>query len=342
MRKILSCLLTFVCVVCATVGCTISLDSNAASSETGGKLASYTIIVYAETLDGEAENITSQYSEEFGELTGEQGSTVNIKKYVVTCAPKGYELDGEKSTLSGTLKSDNSLQLTLWYKLKTYTVSFGGYADEQKVKHGAIAQKPEDPSKENFSFEGWALYNAIFDFSTPITYNIALTPSWVSLSEEMSPGDSYTTDLYGACAVDKHGVQSNAQKSSEYFDGGLLYVLPSSGMEYEIVLPLINYAKYDKVTFEWRCQEDLAAGTDSSSWNTMKVEQSGTIEITSTQTGSLSIVMTHPQIGDVPHITYERHVTDSGIVNGKTALTLYGKTYGTNRWFSISLPTFTL
>ena len=334
MKKFLCFFLTFLYTLCIVTGCSASPSSGA------GAMPSYSVVVYAETLNGEPKNITAQYSDLFGELVGEKGSSVSIREYVVECAPKGYEIDTAKSTIEGTIKADNSLKLTLWYKLRTYTVSFGSYAEAQFVKYGDTATRPTDPTKENFFFEEWTLYNKPFDFSTPIRNDITLIPSFVTSANEMVPGDTYANDVYGACAVDENGEIKNAQQSLEYFEGGLFYLLPEKGMVYDILLPRIDYSKYAQVSFEWRCQEYLGAGTEASSWNSMEVEQSGTITITLTQTGSLSIVMTHPQIGDWPQTTYDRHVTDSNIINGKTALTLYGRTFGSYRWFTISVPQF--
>lgn len=76
------------------------------------------------------------------------------------------------------LTSDNKLQLN-----KQFTVTFdsdgGSSVDEQKVINGEKATKPENPTKEGYTFVTWVDANSkVFDFSKPITDNITLTAKW--------------------------------------------------------------------------------------------------------------------------------------------------------------------
>lgn len=64
----------------------------------------------------------------------------------------------------------------------TYTVTFdsdGGSAVEaQTVNDGATATEPTEPTKDSYTFGGWLLNGAAYDFSTPVTADITLVASW--------------------------------------------------------------------------------------------------------------------------------------------------------------------
>ena len=65
-----------------------------------------------------------------------------------------------------------------------YTVSFdvAGVA-AQAVAYGSTATKPADPAMEGYLFVGWFLGDAEYDFSTPVTADIALTAKWEKIPE---------------------------------------------------------------------------------------------------------------------------------------------------------------
>lgn len=48
----------------------------------------------------------------------------------------------------------------------------------QTVKKGALAQKPEDPECEGYTFIGWYYGEEAFDFSKPVTKNMTLKAMW--------------------------------------------------------------------------------------------------------------------------------------------------------------------
>lgn len=75
-----------------------------------------------------------------------------------------------------------------------YTVTFesngGSDVSAQQVEENACAEKPEDPTKEGFVFNGWyidsALEESIYDFSTPVTQDITLYGAWADASSSLS------------------------------------------------------------------------------------------------------------------------------------------------------------
>ena len=46
------------------------------------------------------------------------------------------------------------------------------------VKKGEKVAEPEEPTKENYEFDGWYLNEELFDFETPINESITLIAKW--------------------------------------------------------------------------------------------------------------------------------------------------------------------
>lgn len=70
--------------------------------------------------------------------------------------------------------------------VEKHTVSFdtvGGSPVEQvEVVSGNLLQKPENPTKKGFAFDGWYLdkdYIKVYDFSTPVTADFVLYAKWL-------------------------------------------------------------------------------------------------------------------------------------------------------------------
>ena len=79
-----------------------------------------------------------------------------------------------------------------------YTVTFesngGSPVPEQTVKENETAEKPEDPTREGYSFNGWYLDESCtvsFDFTTPITADVTLYAKW---TENVKPDDPKPDD----------------------------------------------------------------------------------------------------------------------------------------------------
>lgn len=77
---------------------------------------------------------------------------------------------------------------------KEYTVSFnsnGGSAiSNQIIRDGEIANKPNNPVKEGYTFKGWLLNEKSYDFSTPVKSNLVLIASWENNIWEVSKSGS--------------------------------------------------------------------------------------------------------------------------------------------------------
>lgn len=103
----------------------------------------------------------------------------------------GYVFDGWYTTKSGGSKYDFSTPVTADLNLyahwtavapKTFTVSFdtagGSKVASQKVRDGAKASRPADPTCSGYSFDGWYKGGSKYDFSTPVTADMTLTAHW--------------------------------------------------------------------------------------------------------------------------------------------------------------------
>lgn len=103
----------------------------------------------------------------------------------------GYTFDGWYTTKSGGSKYDFSTPVTADLNLyahwtavapKTFTVSFdtagGSKVASQKVRDGAKASRPADPTRSGYSFDGWYKGGSKYDFSTPVTADMTLTAHW--------------------------------------------------------------------------------------------------------------------------------------------------------------------
>lgn len=79
-----------------------------------------------------------------------------------------------------------------WHNI--YTVKFNsdgaGYIAHQSVKDGALAAKPQNPSRHGYEFAGWFAFNETthefvsdkaWDFATPITESLTLKAKWTPI-----------------------------------------------------------------------------------------------------------------------------------------------------------------
>jgi len=75
-----------------------------------------------------------------------------------------------------------NLSLVAKWTQITYTVTFdsqGGTAKTAlKVNYGATAAKPTNPTKTGYTFVGWYLNGAPYDFTKPVTADMTLTAVW--------------------------------------------------------------------------------------------------------------------------------------------------------------------
>lgn len=91
-------------------------------------------------------------------------------------------LDKSKIIISGLALLLAVVAVFVSTNLKTYTVTFdskmGTSIKAQEVKNGDVAKKPDDPTMEGYTFEGWYLEDKLYSFDTPVKKDITLTGKW--------------------------------------------------------------------------------------------------------------------------------------------------------------------
>jgi len=91
-----------------------------------------------------------------------------------------WELNGLPFDFSNPITSYITL-VAVW-QINQYTVTFdsvgGSYVQTELVKHRALVETPEDPTKEHYTFVRWELNGEPFDFNSPIIEDITLIAVW--------------------------------------------------------------------------------------------------------------------------------------------------------------------
>lgn len=181
----------------------------------------YKVNHYKETLDGDKYELC-----ETENLTGKTGVEV-------TATPKGYEgftcVETIPNTVaSGVIKGDGSLELSLYYKRNTYTVSYawehapgaaGTPPKSMEYKFGQPVTVVEKPEVAGYTFEGWTpspsvIIDADKDQFTMPAENVVLTGNWVPKTDTryiityyfQNADGVYPSSATEATSVDEEGV----------------------------------------------------------------------------------------------------------------------------------------
>lgn len=103
-----------------------------------------------------------------------------------------------------------------WTKaLNVYTVTFSGATvASQQVEYGKTVSKPADPTKEGYTFNGWYLADAVYDFATPVTGDITLTARWTA------KGASSSQPATSSSSSSTSSKPSSSSSSSSSSSGG--------------------------------------------------------------------------------------------------------------------------
>lgn len=101
----------------------------------------------------------------------------------------GWYLDGELFDFSTEITENITLEArfakieeTTLSTAKRFTVTFdsngGSSIFSQTVIEGSTVKKPENPTKEGYTFVSWQLNGKDYDFSTKVTSNLTLVAKW--------------------------------------------------------------------------------------------------------------------------------------------------------------------
>ncbi len=100
-------------------------------------------------------------------------------------------------------------------EVKTYTVTFdvdgGSAVAAQTVNEGEAAVKPADPTKEGFTFVGWYVGDAEYDFATPVTADVTVKAKWEENTPPAPETFTVTFDTDGGSAVAAQTVEDGAK-----------------------------------------------------------------------------------------------------------------------------------
>jgi uncharacterized repeat protein (TIGR02543 family) len=150
----------------------------------------YTVNVYLETEEG-YKDVTKDYSSVLSNLTGTTDEVVNITEIATSITPANYMLNTSESVLQGNVLSDGSLELTIYYNLARYTVSFDAEGvSAQSVMLGSTATRPNAPTKDGYVFYTWLLGENEYDFNQEVTKDINLTAQWIAFKDHAITFDS--------------------------------------------------------------------------------------------------------------------------------------------------------
>ncbi|MBO5479804.1 MAG: InlB B-repeat-containing protein [Clostridia bacterium] len=100
----------------------------------------------------------------------------------MACASMGVmsACDGDSVSIESNSNADSVLDETpsvVEFKV-TFNSLGGSDVKAQFVKNGAKVTKPEDPTREDYTFVEWQLNGNTYDFSTRVTGDITLTAKW--------------------------------------------------------------------------------------------------------------------------------------------------------------------
>ncbi|MBL3689547.1 InlB B-repeat-containing protein [Leucobacter chromiireducens] len=108
-----------------------------------------------------------------------------------------WMLDGAAYDFTAPVTADITL-LAVWEEISAvvHTVTFdpanGAAAFTAEVTDGDAVAKPADPTRDGFTFTGWTLESAAYDFAAPVTADITLVAGWEKASVPPGPGPGPT------------------------------------------------------------------------------------------------------------------------------------------------------
>ena len=116
------------------------------------------------------------------------------------------------------------IELTARWSPVRFTVTFnsagGSAVASQSVEDGLTATKPADPTRAGYTFAGWYLGSAPFNFSTPVTEDILLIAHWTPVATMPKTGDNLLLPLSGALcllgAIALLGSRSSRRRKADH------------------------------------------------------------------------------------------------------------------------------
>jgi uncharacterized repeat protein (TIGR02543 family) len=175
---------------------------------------------------------------------------------------KGWLLDGKTYDFTTPVTKDVTLKAK-WEKTKveSYTVAFnsaeGSEVASQTVEQGKTAVKPDDPTREGYTFLGWYAGDAAYDWDTPVTGNLILTAHWQKDEQPQPKTYTVTFDYQNGSPSDTRTVSGgntvsppeNPVRDGYDFQGWVAI----DGSEFDFEQPITSDTL---VSAKWKKHED--------------------------------------------------------------------------------------
>lgn len=175
---------------------------------------------------------------------------------------KGWLLDGKTYDFTTPVTKDVTLKAK-WEKTKveSYTVAFnsaeGSEVASQTVEQGKTAVKPDDPTREGYTFLGWYAGDAAYDWDTPVTGNLILTAHWQKDEQPQPKTYTVTFDYQNGSPSDTRTVSEgntvsppeNPVRDGYDFQGWVAI----DGSEFDFEQPITSDTL---VSAKWKKHED--------------------------------------------------------------------------------------
>ncbi len=155
----------------------------------------YTVKHFLQNLTGDG----------YDEQTADSESKVGDAGEATAAEAKAYTGFTAQTVTQGTITTDGNTVVNVYYTRNGYTVTFdvNGTKSEQIVKYGGKVDKPENPSVEGYTFDGWKLNGEAFDFDNYImgTSDITITAAFEEIPARRLPSWAIAVIVLGSVLV---------------------------------------------------------------------------------------------------------------------------------------------
>jgi uncharacterized repeat protein (TIGR02543 family) len=191
----------------------------------------------------------------------------------------GWYIDEDFTTqydFEAAVTGDLTLYAKWTEEVKTkYTITFvtggGSSVQDLEVIEGAVAQKPADPSREGYTFEGWyvdSTFQSPYNFNDPVTSHITLHAKWEVIRYTVSFNSMSGTEVPSVTVVygNKLEAPTAPTRSGYRFAGWYTDTFLTNSYDFDQVVEgnLTLYARWIAVytvTFDSNGGSDVLART---------------------------------------------------------------------------------
>jgi|GEM_PF-909879 Listeria-Bacteroides repeat domain (List_Bact_rpt). len=120
-----------------------------------------------------------------------------LKEVKLTMSKQDSDRGESKKPMAVILVLLALLCVGFWFifgRIKTYTVTFdsngGTVVESQDVKKNEKVERPENPTREGYTFDSWHLGEKAYDFDEKVTEEFTLIAKWSVIAKTDSDGDS--------------------------------------------------------------------------------------------------------------------------------------------------------